>query len=139
MTTERAISIPIDSRAAIVGDLVTPGDSAALVIFAHGSGSSRLSPRNRAVADVLHRARLATLLIDLLVEEEDTDQAGSQQPRFDIEMLSRRLAQATSWCADEPELAALPFGYFGASTGAAAALAAAAREPERIGAVVSRG
>jgi pimeloyl-ACP methyl ester carboxylesterase len=110
-----------------------------LVIFAHGSGSSRRSARNRAVAEFLNESSLATLLIDLLAEDEDADDGGPSHPKWDIELLSGRLAKARQWIAAAPELGELPVGYFGASTGAAAALAAAAREPDRIHAVVSRG
>jgi putative phosphoribosyl transferase len=139
MATERAVLIPVESRATILGDLRLPDSMGGLVIFAHGSGSSRHSPRNRTVAETLNRAGFATLLIDLLVEDEDTEEGGQRHPKWDIEMLSKRLAQAQRWTAADPALAELPVGYFGASTGAAAALAAAAREPDRIQAVVSRG
>ena len=139
MATERPVSIPLESRATIVGDLAVPDVPAGLVIFAHGSGSSRRSPRNRAVAGFLNAAGFATLLIDLLVEDEDSDDGGPRHPKWDIEMLSKRLAQTEEWTAADPELGSLRVGYFGASTGAAAALAAAARRPDRIGAVVSRG
>jgi putative phosphoribosyl transferase len=139
MATEQAVRIPAESRATVLGDLKVPDSPIGLVIFAHGSGSSRRSPRNRAVAEFLNESGLATLLIDLLVADEDADDGGPRHPKWDIEMLSKRLAQARDWTAAQPELAALPVGYFGASTGAAAALVAAAREPDRIGAVVSRG
>ena len=139
MATERAVRIPIESRATVLGDLRVPDAANGLVIFAHGSDSSRLSPRNRAVAEFLNDVGFATLLIDLLVEDEDTDDGGPRHPKWDIEMLSKRLAQSEQWTAAQPELAALPVGYFGASTGAAAALVAAARQPDRIRAVVSRG
>jgi putative phosphoribosyl transferase len=139
MASERPVKIPIESSATIVGDLRVPDIAVGLVIFAHGSDSGRHSPRNRAVAESLNEAGLATLLIDLLVEDEDTDDDGPRHPKWDIEMLSKRLAQTQEWTADDPELGDLPVGYFGASTGAGAALAAAARDPERIAAVVSRG
>jgi putative phosphoribosyl transferase len=139
MASERPVKIPIESSATIVGDLRVPDTAVGLVIFAHGSDSGRHSPRNRAVAESLNEAGLATLLIDLLVEDEDTDDDGPRHPKWDIEMLSKRLAQTQEWTADDPELGDLPVGYFGASTGAGAALAAAARDPERIAAVVSRG
>jgi pimeloyl-ACP methyl ester carboxylesterase len=116
-----------------------PDSPFGLVIFAHGSGSSRRSLRNRAVGEFLNESGLATLLIDLLVADEDADDGGPRHPKWDIELLSTRLVQAREWTAAQPELTALPVGYFGASTGAAAALVAAAREPDRIGAVVSRG
>src|SRR4051794_18576486 len=139
MDTERSIRIPIESSATVIGDLRVPEAAQGLVIFAHGSGSGRRSPRNREVAQVLNDAGLATLLIDLLVEDEDVDDGGARHPKWDIEMLSKRLAQTREWTADDPELAPLPVGYFGASTGAAAALAGAARESDLIHAVVSRG
>jgi putative phosphoribosyl transferase len=139
MPTERAVRIPIESRATVLGDLRIPDDGAGLVIFAHGSGSSRHSPRNRAVAEALNAAGFATLLIDLLEEDEDVEAGDEHHPKWDIEMLSKRLAHTRQWTADDPELAALPVGYFGASTGAGAALAAAAREPDDVRAVVSRG
>jgi putative phosphoribosyl transferase len=139
MATERPVSIPLESRATILGDLAVPETPAGLVIFAHGSGSSRRSPRNRAVAGFLNDAGFATLLIDLLVEDEDSDDGSPRHPKWDIEMLSKRLAQTEEWTAADPELGPLRVGYFGASTGAAAALAAAARRPDRVAAVVSRG
>jgi putative phosphoribosyl transferase len=139
MASERPVKIPIESSATIVGDLRLPDAAVGLVIFAHGTDSGRHSPRNRAVAEYLNDAGLATLLIDLLVEDEDTEDNGPRHPKWDIEMLSKRLAQTKEWTADDPQLGQLPVGYFGASTGAGAALAAAARDPDRIVAVVSRG
>jgi pimeloyl-ACP methyl ester carboxylesterase len=106
-----------------------------LVLFAHGSGSSRLSPRNRYVAGALNRRGLATLLFDLLTEDESVDRRNV----FDIPLLAQRLGEALDWQAEFAELAALPAGLFGASTGAAAALVAAASYPDRVAAVVSRG
>ncbi|WP_026280538.1 dienelactone hydrolase family protein [Thioalkalivibrio sp. ALE9] len=117
------------------GILDLPGSPIGLVIFAHGSGSSRLSPRNHQVAGTLQDSGLATLMFDLLTEEEDRTYAN----RFDIELLGRRLVQACQWATAQPTLAALPLGLFGASTGAAAALRAAAAAPQAIRAVVSRG
>jgi alpha-beta hydrolase superfamily lysophospholipase len=118
------------------GSLALPsGRPAGLVLFAHGSGSSRLSPRNRAVAAALRRAGLATLLFDLLSEAEAADRANV----FDIALIGGRLAAATLWAGADPRTAALPLGYFGASTGAAAALTAAARPDLPVGAIVSRG
>ena len=117
------------------GDLVAPSGATGLVIFAHGSGSSRLSPRNREVASALHERRLATLLFDLLTPEEEQDRSNV----FDIGLLSERLVETTRWAVADDEVATLPIGYFGASTGAAAALCAAADLREGIGAVVSRG
>ena len=119
----------------IVGDLVLPKPARGLVVFAHGSGSSRFSPRNRQVARALNERGLATLLLDLLRREEEQDRANV----FDIELLSERLVRATPWVRDQHELAELGVGYFGASTGAGAALWAAAEQGEEIGAVVSRG
>jgi putative phosphoribosyl transferase len=120
---------------ALPGDLTLPAQAKGLVLFAHGSGSSRLSPRNRYVAEVLNDAGLATLLFDLLTPAEDTDRAA----RFDIPLLAERLLAAAHWCREQQELAALPLGLFGASTGAAAALIAAARLGPDVRAVVSRG
>ncbi|WP_055489646.1 dienelactone hydrolase family protein [Streptomyces sp. TP-A0356] len=125
--------------AVLSGDLVVPGPAPAMVLFAHGSGSSRLSPRNRAVATALHKAGLGTLLLDLLTEREEREDAATGEYRFDIGLLSRRLVSAIDWLAQEPNTRGLPVGLFGASTGAAAALVAAADEPERVYAVVSRG
>jgi len=108
------------------------------VLFAHGSGSSRLSPRNTSVAGELWQAGLATLLFDLLSEDEERIDAQTRELRFDIPLLTRRLIAATHWVQAQPELRRLPIGYFGASTGAAAALSAAAQIPT-VSAVVSRG
>lgn len=121
--------------AEVVGDLTLPPRASGLVIFAHGSGSSRVSPRNRQVAEALRGQRLATLLLDLLRLDEEQDRANV----FDIELLSDRLRAATAWAQERGELSALPVGYFGASTGAAAALTAAADPHARVAAVVSRG
>jgi len=121
------------------GDLALPDDPAGVVLFAHGSGSSRHSPRNRAVAAGLNDAGIGTLLIDLLTEEEGRADAVTGELRFDIELLTGRLVGAIDWLASAPPTADYPVGLFGASTGAAAALAAAARRPERVTAVVSRG
>lgn len=132
---ERAVRIEPSPGKVVAGDLRLPEDPAGLVIFAHGSGSSRLSPRNREVAAALNQAGFATLLFDLLTEEEELDRANV----FDIGLLTERLVAVTRWVEGEPDVAALPLGYFGASTGAAAALGAAARLGATIGAVVSRG
>jgi dienelactone hydrolase len=110
-----------------------------VVVFAHGTGSGRHSPRNNAVAQVLQGAGLATLLIDLLSEEEERIDLRTGSLRFDIGFLAERLDAATRWLVERAEAQSLPVGYFGASTGAAAALVAAARHPEDVGAVVSRG
>jgi dienelactone hydrolase len=117
------------------GDLALPAAAAGIVAFAHGSGSSRLSPRNVQVADVLNEAGLATLLFDLLTEQEARDRANV----FDIELLGGRLVAATRWLREQPETRPLPLGYFGASTGAAAALWAAAKQGVDVQALVSRG
>ncbi len=119
----------------LAGMLSIPEAARGIVIFAHGSGSSRLSPRNQAVARRLEADRLATLLMDLL----DPAEEGDRRRVFDVELLATRLLAATDWVAAEPATRLLPVGYFGASTGAAAALIAAARRGERIRAVVSRG
>jgi len=121
------------------GNLARPDDARGVVLFAHGSGSSRLSPRNRHVARVLNAAPLATLLVDLLTPEEEAIDARTAHLRFDISLLAQRLVAATDWLADHPDTRGLRVGYFGASTGAAAALVAAAVRAAAVGAVVSRG
>jgi putative phosphoribosyl transferase len=121
------------------GDLSLPADSRGLVIFAHGSGSSRHSPRNRAVAEVLQHSRLGTLLLDLLTQPEDRTDEVTAEFRFNIPLLADRLVGAIDWANAHPHTSPLPIGLFGASTGAAAALIAAARRPEAVRAVVSRG
>jgi putative phosphoribosyl transferase len=133
--TERPVEIEIERGLRLAGDLRLPAPAAGLVIFAHGSGSSRLSPRNRQVAEALNDAGFATLLFDLLTGEEEFDRAKV----FDIPLLADRLLDVTRWAAAEADLGGLPVSYFGASTGAAAALNAAARIGEGIRAVVSRG
>lgn len=133
-TSERLVQIPVD-RLALEGVLDLPGEATGVVLFAHGSGSSRHSPRNNYVARQLRASRLGTLLLDLLTPAEDAD----YRTRFDIPLLTDRLLAATGWIQDEKSTADLPTGYFGASTGAAAALQAAAAMGEGIGAVVSRG
>ncbi|HKJ76761.1 MAG TPA: acyl-CoA thioester hydrolase/BAAT C-terminal domain-containing protein, partial [Gammaproteobacteria bacterium] len=125
--------------AALPGDLNMPRDPRGLVLFAHGSGSSRLSPRNRYVAAALNHGGLATLLFDLLTPEEHRLDQATAELRFDIDLLSRRLGHAVDWVRQEPGLKHLSIGLFGASTGAAAALNVAASRPEHIAAVVSRG
>ncbi|MEU1412357.1 dienelactone hydrolase family protein [Streptomyces sp. NPDC005731] len=132
------VMVPTE-EAVLTGDLVVPGNVPAVILFAHGSGSSRLSVRNRAAAAELHKAGLGTLLLDLLSEREEREDAATARHRFDIPMLSRRLIAALEWLAQEPNTRNLPAGLFGASTGAAAALMAAAERPERVYAVVSRG
>jgi dienelactone hydrolase len=138
VTAPEAIEINAGG-ARLHGDLGVPGGARSLVVFAHGSGSSRHSPRNQAVASFLRERGMATLLFDLLTEDEDEIDRITRELRFDIELLAGRLAATTAWCRGQSELAELRIGYFGASTGAAAALVAAAREPEPVGAVVSRG
>lgn len=121
------------------GNLGVPEGARGVVLFAHGSGSGRHSPRNRFVAGQLRQAGLATLLIDLLTEDEETIDRYTAQLRFDIGLLAERLVVATDWLAAEPRTAGLSVGYFGASTGGGAALVAAAQRPNKVGAVVSRG
>ena len=135
---ESAVEIPISQRI-LQGDWTVPDSARGVVLFAHGSGSSRHSPRNRYVAQVLQQAGLATLLMDLLTPEEEAIDAQTAELRFDIELLASRLIEATHWVAGQPQTSHLPIGYFGASTGAAAALVAAAALADRIAAVVSRG
>ncbi len=120
---------------AVSGKLTVPGDARGLVVFAHGSGSSRHSPRNRRVAAALNTAGLGTLLFDLLTTAEEADRANV----FDIGLRGRRLIEVTDWIGAQPEYADLPIGYFGASTGAAAALTAAAEPRAKVAAIVSRG
>jgi putative phosphoribosyl transferase len=121
------------------GSLVVPADAHGIVLFAHGSGSSRHSPRNVHVAEELQAVGLGTLLIDLLTPTEESVDLATKELRFDIELLAERLVGAIEWLASQDATRTLPLGLFGASTGAAGALVAAARTPERIGAVVSRG
>jgi putative phosphoribosyl transferase len=121
------------------GNLGVPEAARSVVLFAHGSGSGRHSPRNRYVARVFQRAGLATLLIDLLTPEEEEVDLRTGHLRFDIGLLAERLAGATDWLMENPDTSNLRIGYFGASTGAGAALVAAAERPEAVGAIVSRG
>jgi putative phosphoribosyl transferase len=121
------------------GTLGVPMEATGVVLFAHGSGSGRHSPRNRYVARVLREAGLATLLIDLLTPEEEEVDLRTRQLRFDIDLLAERLVGATGWLRDDPNTRNLRTGYFGASTGAGAALVAAAERPDEVDAVVSRG
>jgi putative phosphoribosyl transferase len=121
------------------GDLVVPSGATGLVVFAHGSGSSRRSVRNRAVARELQHRGLATLLFDLLTEGEEHADAVDAQLRFNIPFLARRLEAAVEWVERQPQLRSYPLGYFGASTGAAAALMLAASRTREVSAVVSRG
>ena len=121
------------------GDLTVPDGATGIVIFAHGSGSSRHSPRNRFVAEQLQAAGLATLLMDLLSSQEERRDEWTGELRFDIPLLAGRVEAAITYAREDAELRELPLGLFGASTGAAAALVAAARLPQQVGAVVSRG
>jgi putative phosphoribosyl transferase len=125
--------------AELEGSLTLPEEARGLVLFAHGSGSSRHSPRNRYVAEILQAAGLGTMLMDLLTQDEDAVDQFTRQFRFDIGLLADRLAGALDWLKQQPEARELPIGLFGASTGAAAALQAAAARPNRVRAVVSRG
>lgn len=126
-------------EAVLHGDLRMPHDAVGLVAFAHGSGSSRASPRNRRVAETLNREGLATLLLDLLTEEEEAVDRETAELRFDIGLLGERMVGAVDWLAQQEVTTDLALGLFGASTGAAAALNAAAARPDRIAALVSRG
>ena len=134
---EREVQIAIQGGA-LAGTLTVPADARGLVLFAHGSGSGRFSPRNRQVASGLQEAGMATLLLDLLLPDEDARDQYTGEYRFDVHLLARRLAVATQWARDDAVADDLSIGYFGASTGAAAALIAAAHDPE-VGAIVSRG
>lgn len=134
--------MPVEIRVGtdlIDGDLVAPPGASGLVVFAHGSGSSRFSSRNRAVAQVLQQGGFATLMMDLLTRDEDAVDVRTREFRFDIDLLGRRVTAAVDWSQTEPGIAALPVGCFGASTGAAAALIAAAERPDFVRAVISRG
>jgi pimeloyl-ACP methyl ester carboxylesterase len=135
---ERLVRVPA-GPVTLEGNLTLPEQSRGIVLFAHGSGSSRHSPRNRYVARLLNEAKLATLLIDLLTLHEEVIDARTAQLRFDIDLLAERLVDATDWLTQFPDTKDLRIGYFGASTGAAAALAAAALRPDPVGAIVSRG
>jgi putative phosphoribosyl transferase len=130
-----SVEIDLVSGVRLIGDLRRPEPSTGLVVFAHGSGSSRLSPRNRQVAEALNESGFATLLFDLLTAEEELDCANV----FDVDLLAARLLAVVEWLGGESGLGGLPVGFFGASTGAAAALRAAAGLGDRVGAVVSRG
>ncbi len=136
--SENLVRVPA-GPVTLEGNLSLPEDAQGIVLFAHGSGSSRHSPRNRFVARILHENQLATLLIDLLTTDEEAQDAYTAHLRFDIGLLAERLVAVTEWLTHNPATAPLPLGYFGASTGAGAALVAAAERPTRIGAVVSRG
>ena len=138
MSAAQPIEIPV-ARGVLRGDLRVPADSRGLVMFAHGSGSSRLSPRNRHVAETLNTHGFATLLLDLLTSHEEAIDAHTMEYRFDIPRLGARLTAAIDWAGRSESLKPLPLGCFGASTGAAAALVAAAYRPDIVKAIVSRG
>jgi putative phosphoribosyl transferase len=135
---ETPVRIPSGS-VSVEGTLDVPSGAKAVVLFAHGSGSSRFSPRNRYVAKVFNNANIATLLFDLLTNDEDREDIETATYRFNIELLAKRLIDATQWLKNDPQVKDFKLGYFGASTGAAAALVAAARLPDAVSAVVSRG
>jgi dienelactone hydrolase len=135
---EHAVKVSVD-KVVLEGNLIVPEGAQGIVLFAHGSGSGRQSPRNRHVAQVLRKAGLGTLLIDLLTAEEEVVDMQTMHLRFDIGLLAERLVGATRWLMQNPSTKNFRIGYFGASTGAAAALVAAAELPNNIGAVVSRG
>jgi len=135
---ERGVRIAV-GEASLAGDLAVPTGAPGVVLFAHGSGSSRLSSRNRYVAGELRARGMGTLLMDLLTAEEEQADAHTGHLRFDIGLLAERLLAATRWLRAEAETSRLPVGYFGASTGGGAALVAAAEAPQEVVAVVSRG
>jgi putative phosphoribosyl transferase len=132
------LKIPAGS-VSLDGALTVPDPISSVVLFAHGSGSSRHSPRNQFVARVLNQAGLATLLFDLLTPEEETEDMDTARYRFNIDLLAERLVYATRWILEREQTSHLPIGYFGASTGGGAALVAAAEQPRDVSAVVSRG
>jgi putative phosphoribosyl transferase len=141
-TSENEIAIPLGKSSlhhSISGNLSIPKDSKGLVIFAHGSGSGRYSPRNRYVSNVLNKDGVSTLLLDLLTEEEEKRDNVTREHRFDVKLLAERLVAVTDWLLEQPNTKGKILGYFGASTGAAAALIAADNRPDDISAVVSRG
>jgi putative phosphoribosyl transferase len=135
---ERDVRVPAGD-VELAGTLAVPEGAGGVVLFAHGTGSGRHSPRNRFVAGVLQEAGLGTLLVDLLTEDEEREDARTGHLRFDIGLLAVRLAAATAWLREGSETGGLQVGYFGASTGAGAALVAAAERPQDVAAVVSRG
>jgi putative phosphoribosyl transferase len=134
-----SVAISLGSGQHIDADLHVPERASGLIVFAHGSGSSRFSSRNRRVAATLHQRGFGTLLVDLLTREEEQVDVPTAEYRFDIERLATRVVAATDWIHDREQLLLLPIAYFGASTGAAAALIAAAERPYSVDAVVSRG
>jgi pimeloyl-ACP methyl ester carboxylesterase len=139
-STLTAVPVRVDAGGVVLnGDLNIPTGARGLVVFSHGSGSSRFSPRNRAVADVLLRAHLATLMLDLLTKDEERVDQVTSEFRFDIPLLGSRVIAAVDWAKLHPSTTILPLGLFGASTGAAAALIAGAERSSIVRAVVSRG
>jgi dienelactone hydrolase len=139
-TLSQALIVRIPAgRITLNADLVVPINARGIVLFAHGSGSSRHSPRNQFVARVLHQNDIATLMMDLLTQEEERLDNQTRELRFDIDLLADRLTAAVDWTTAQPTLASFPIGLFGASTGAAAALVASAGRPGPVKAVVSRG
>ncbi len=142
ITTEswikRDVSIP-SAKVQLEGNLTIPANAIGIALFAHGSGSSRHSPRNKFVAQTLQQSGIGTLLFDLLTEQEEYEERYTRHLRFDIDLLARRLVDATRWIKTQEEARSLPLGYFGSSTGAAAALVAAAKLGDQVVAVVSRG
>lgn len=140
LESEKPEQVVIDADGVrLHGELAIPAAAEAIVVFAHGSGSSRFSPRNQYVASVLREGRLGTLLFDLLTPEEEATERTTRHLRFDIDLLARRVLGATDWLLRQPVARGRRVGYFGASTGAAAAIVAAAERPQDVGAVVSRG
>ena len=138
-TVEEKVATISVGKAVINGNLTVPQGAKGIVLFAHGSGSSRFSPRNTRVAREINEAGIATLLIDLLTNEEEEIDEFTGEFRFNIDLLAQRLVHATEWVKKNSDTKSLSIGYFGASTGAAAALIAAAKLPEQVKAVVSRG
>ncbi|MCW3983957.1 MAG: dienelactone hydrolase family protein [Candidatus Bathyarchaeota archaeon] len=137
--TQMELKIPVGNAQVVEGNLYLPSEVHGLVVFVHGSGSSRFSPRNQFVAKNFNKAALGTLLFDLLTPEEEEEDELTAHYRFNIDLLSERLVGVTEWLRKDASTRNLKLGYFGASTGAAAALIAAARMPEAVAAVVSRG
>lgn len=139
MQSGQEIEILINDKISFNGSLCVPSEAKGIVLFAHGSGSSRFSPRNRYIADMLQQNNLATLLIDLLTKQEEHIDIQTRELRFNIDLLKTRVIYTTKWLLTNSKTSRLNIGYFGASTGAAAALVAAAEFGEAIGAIVSRG
>lgn len=140
MSTTTEVAIPVDQgRNIIAATLAVPDNAVGVIAFAHGSGSSRHSPRNQMVAEHLQQVGFATVLLDLLTADEDAADQRTAEFRFDISLLASRLGDGCDWVGTQPQLANLRLGLFGASTGAAAALVVAAERPSLVGAVVSRG